>query len=162
MKEKIKGLIPYIIILVVVLLIRSFIATPVRVNGESMDDTLKDGDILILNKMDTNYERFDIVVLDKSILGTPVIKRVVALPGETLYILEGNLFINDELINDPYNSFEMLDMDAITLKDDEYFVLGDNRAVSQDSRSFGPVSKSDIEGITSLRIFPFNKIENVD
>ncbi len=159
MKEKLKKLIPYLIIIIVVIIIRSYIVTPVRVNGSSMDDTLKEGDILILNKLEKNFERYDIVVLDKSVVGdSAAIKRVVGLPGEKISIENGNLYINDKKVDDPYNDIIMDDIVPEILGDDEYFVLGDNRAVSLDSRYFGKVNSSDIEGSAELRLFPFNKI----
>ncbi len=161
MKEKLEALVPYIIILVVVILIRSFIVTPVRVNGGSMDDTLNHGHILILNKLDTKYERFDIVVLSDDVIGDAAIKRVIGMPGESIAIENGVLYINQEKAEDPYNTMIMSDMEEITLRSDEYFVMGDNREVSLDSRSFGPVNKEDLEGTASLRLYPFNKMGTV-
>ena len=77
-----KSLIPYVIIIFVVAIIRTFFVTPVRVNGSSMDPYLKDGEILILNKTDRSYDRFDIIVT--KVNGTNLIKRVIGLPGENI------------------------------------------------------------------------------
>ena len=79
MKKIIKEVYPYIIIIVCVVLFRTFIATPVRVDGNSMNDTLNNNDILILNKLDTSYERFDIVVINYG--NTKLVKRIIGLPG---------------------------------------------------------------------------------
>ncbi len=166
MKEKIKGLLPYIIILIIVVIVRSFIVTPVRVNGTSMFPTLEAGDILILNKLDKNYERYDIVVLDSSVIGEAIIKRVYGLPGETIKIEEGILYVDGKQIEDEYNNVlndpvyidnDMKDVEEFTLEDDEYFVLGDNRWASNDSRSFGPVTENQIEGTATFRVYPFNE-----
>ena len=157
----IKELIPYIIIIVVVVLIRSFIVTPVVVNGTSMYPTLKDKDIVLLKKFDKNIERFDIIVFNYN--NSRLIKRVIGLPGEHVKYVNGILYINNEKIEDveldveTYN-FYLEDLGYDKIPDDYYFVLGDNREVSQDSRIIGLVSKKDICGVGVFRIFPLNKI----
>lgn len=162
MNKKIKEVIPYLIIIIVVLILRTFIATPVRVNGSSMDETLNHGQILILNKLDTDYERGDIVVTKKEAFGTPLIKRVLGLPGETILIENGSLYINNKLLESDYSDYKMDDMPSITLKYNEYFLLGDNRGGSKDSRVFGPVPSEYITGTILTRIYPFNKIGSID
>ncbi|MBE6153949.1 MAG: signal peptidase I [Firmicutes bacterium] len=152
----IKELIPYIIIVIVVILIRSFIVTPVKVNGASMYPTLDGGEIMILNKLG-KIDRFDIVVLSVD-NDDNVIKRVIGMPGETIEIENNHIYINEEKIEDKYGYGKTYNTDKITLKEDEYFVLGDNRAISLDSRVFGPVKKKDISGTASLVLYPFNKI----
>ncbi len=159
-KNFIKELIPYLIILIVVVAIRSYIVTPVKVSGPSMKPTLNGTEIMILNKLDKDFERYDIVVV-KSPDGD-IIKRVYGLPGETISCENGNIYINDKKIDDKYNGNQTLDFQAVKLGDDEYFVLGDNRMNSKDSRIFGPFKKSEIKGTTKLVIFPFNKIGNVE
>ena len=158
MKEKIKSLVPYLIILGVVVLIRTFIATPVRVDGTSMNKYLSDGDILVLYKLG-KIDRNDIVVLNDQKDKEIVIKRVIGMPGETIEIKRNKVYINDKEFEDEYAYGETSSYEKITLKDDEYFLLGDNRLVSKDSRSFGPVKKEDIKGVTVFRLFPFNKIK---
>ena len=78
----IKQIIPYVIILLVVVIIRTFIVTPVVVSGSSMDDTLKDGNILLLNKFDKTYERYDIIVFDYQ--NSKLVKRIICLTGENI------------------------------------------------------------------------------
>lgn len=156
MKEKLLSLVPYIIILVVVVLIRTFIVTPVRVDGASMNKFLADGDILILYKLG-HIDREDIVVLE-DIDNETIIKRVIGMPGETISIKRNKVYINGEVYEDTFAYGETSDYEEVTLKDDEYFLLGDNRLISKDSRSFGPVSQKDIKGVTIFRLFPFNKI----
>ena len=156
----IKEVIPYIVIVVVVVLIRTFIITPVRVDGDSMKNTLKNGDILLLYKL-SNIDRFDIIVLDEEKDNEKIIKRVIGLPGETVAIKKGKIYINDKVIDDEYAYGETTDYNKVTLRDDEYFILGDNRLISKDSRYFGPIKKSEIKGKIVFRVFPFTKIGTV-
>lgn len=156
----IKEVIPYIVIVVVVVLIRTFIITPVRVDGDSMKNTLKNGDILLLYKL-SSINRFDIIVLDEEKDNEKIIKRVIGLPGETVAIKKGKIYINDKVIDDKYAYGETSDYDKVTLEDDEYFILGDNRLISKDSRYFGPIKKSEIKGKIVFRLFPFTKIGTV-
>ena len=156
----IKEVIPYIVIVVVVVLIRTFIITPVRVDGDSMKNTLKNGDILLLYKL-SSINRFDIIVLDEEKDNEKIIKRVIGLPGETVAIKKGKIYINDKVIDDEYAYGETSDYDKVTLEDDEYFILGDNRLISKDSRYFGPIKENEIKGKIVFRLFPFTKIGTV-
>lgn len=156
----IKEVIPYIVIVVVVVLIRTFIITPVRVDGDSMKNTLKNGDILLLYKL-SSIDRFDIIVLDEEKDNEKIIKRVIGLPGETVAIKKGKIYINDKVIDDEYAYGETSDYDKVTLGDDEYFILGDNRLISKDSRYFGPIKEKEIKGKIVFRLFPFTKIGTV-
>lgn len=161
-----KELIPYIIIVIVVVLFRTFIATPIRVDGPSMEDTLKNGDILFLNKLDKTIKRFDIVVIYKSDIR--LIKRVIGLPGENIEYKDNELYINGKVIEDvalirtgDFTLHELYNIDKIP--EGYYFVMGDNRTVSKDSRYYdiGLIKKSEIAGTTSFRLFPFNKIGKI-
>lgn len=156
----IKEVIPYIVIVVVVILIRTFIITPVRVDGDSMKNTLKNGDILLLYKL-SSIDRFDIIVLDEEKDNEKIIKRVIGLPGETVAIKKGKIYINDKVIDDDYAYGQTSDYNKVTLKDDEYFILGDNRLISKDSRYFGPIKDNEIKGKIVFRLFPFTKIGTV-
>lgn len=156
----IKEIIPYIVIVLVVVLIRTFIITPVRVDGESMKNTLKNGDILLLYKLGS-INRLDIIVLDEEKDNEKIIKRVIGLPGETVAIKKGKIYINDKVIDDEYAYGETSDYDKVTLEDDEYFILGDNRLISKDSRYFGPIKENEIKGKIVFRLFPFTKIGTV-
>jgi signal peptidase I len=156
----IKEIIPYIVIVLVVVLIRTFIITPVRVDGDSMKNTLKNGDILLLYKLGS-INRLDIIVLDEEKDNEKIIKRVIGLPGETVAIKKGKIYINDKVIDDEYAYGETSDYDKVTLEDDEYFILGDNRLISKDSRYFGPIKENEIKGKIVFRVFPFTKIGTV-
>ena len=94
-KSIIREIASYIIIIVLVVLFRTYIATPVMVSGSSMNPTLKSKEIMILNKMDKKYTRFEIVVL-KTDHGD-IIKRVIGLPGETISIEKGNIYIKSKI-----------------------------------------------------------------
>ena len=154
----IKDLIPYLAIILVVALVRIYIVTPIMVQGESMVPTLSGGEVMILKKYDTNYKRFDIVVVNSDVEGNNLIKRVIGLPGETIKYKDDTLYINDEIIDDPYANGSTGIIKEITLEDNEYFLMGDNRSVSLDSRILGPIKKDYIEGTTELILYPFNKI----
>ena len=156
-----KNLVPYIIIIVVVVFVRTFIITPVKVNGNSMYPTLEGNEIMLLNKLGS-VERFDIVVLETNKYEGDLIKRVIGLPGETIEIKNNEIYINDELLDDPYGYGITYNIDPVTLGDDEYFVLGDNRIISLDSRSFGAIHRSEIMGTTNFIMYPFGKIGKVD
>lgn len=142
------------------MLIRSFIATPVRVDGDSMNKTFKNGDILILYKL-SKIKRFDVIVLHEEKDNEKIIKRVIGMPGDTVAIKDGEIYINDEKIDDEYAYGMTTDYDRITLKSDEYFILGDNRLISKDSRYFGPIKEKEIKGKVIFRIFPFNKFGRI-
>lgn len=156
-----KNMLPYIIIVIVVVLIRTFLITPVRVNGPSMYPTLKGGEIMLLNKLG-KIDRFDIVVLKIEKEEDNLIKRVIGLPGETVEIKDDQIFINDKLLEDKYAYGATYNIDKITLKDDEYFVLGDNRKISLDSRLFGSIKAKEIKGTTNFVLYPFKSFGKVE
>lgn len=161
-KETKKELLSYLIIILVIIIIRSFIVTPVRVNGDSMDTTLKNGQIMILNKLKytlKDIERFDIVVVNFN--DDKLIKRVIGLPGETLKYEDGILYINDKQVDEYFKNQETKDFNITTLgyetiPEDCYIVLGDNRGDSLDSRILGCIDKKDILGEANLVLYPFS------
>lgn len=153
----IKELMPYIVIFISVILIRTFIITPVIVSGSSMDDTLKDGEILILKKYDKNYERFDIVVFDYN--NSKLVKRVIGLPGETVKYEDGRLYINEEEVYDKFASITFDYELNFTIPENYYFVLGDNRTNSTDSRLIGLISENDINGTTNFSLWPIKIVK---
>ena len=173
-KPIIKDLISYGLIILAVVLIRVFIFDPVRVDGPSMNTTLLDGQVLILDKISykkNDIKRYDIVVADVCIDGKAnckrkerVVKRVIGLPNETIYAKDGKLYVNDKEVDSSFTSsdtedFSIEDLGFVKIPGDTYFIMGDNRAISLDSREFGPVKKEDIKGKASLRIWPLNKIK---
>lgn len=164
MKEKLKEVIPYIIIVFVVIFIKTFIVTPIRVNGPSMLPTLKEKDIMILNKTAYYFsspKRFDIVVIDTK--ENYIIKRIIGLPGEEIEYKDNALYVNGEKVEEKIENLQTEDFTSEELgskkiPEDTYLVLGDNRMESYDSRSIGFINKKQILGKTSLTILPFNRI----
>lgn len=167
-----------ILSLIIVIPFRLYIAQPFLVSGPSMDNTFKDGQYLIVDEL-TYHLRNPVrgeVVIFKYPLDTKkyFIKRVIGLPGETIKISKNQVIIcqneclkeEDKLIlEEPYvklnedNPNPVIRPDiTYTLKDGEYYVLGDNRSVSSDSRFWGPVQRELITGRPLLRLLPLNKI----
>lgn len=160
-----KELLPYIIILLLVILVRTFIVSPAKVNGGSMLPTLYNGDVLLVKKYDTSYERFDIVVVKYG--KERIIKRIIGLPGETIFYKNNNLFINGKKIDLKNYKFKTRDFDLAEIgyskiPKDCYFVLGDNRYNSKDSRYIGTINKKDIIGIADYRVWPFSTFGHVN
>lgn len=158
--KKLKELMPYIIIVVVVLLVRSFIVTPGLVNGSSMEPTLHNNELVLINKIGLNkgIDRYDIVVVKYE--NSTIIKRVIGLPYETVEYINDTLYIDGEIVNTKVN-FEYTKDFKLTAGKNEYIVLGDNRNISKDSRIIGPVKERDIIGKVDLVLFPFSKFGKV-
>lgn len=165
----IKEITSYVLIIVIVLLIKKFIFTPIRVNGDSMYPTLKNNDIMILNEIGyyiNGVERFDIVVVDTN--GEKIIKRIIGLPGDKVEYKDNQLFINDKLVEEEFNHAETLDFSVNKdlgyeiIPNDYYFVVGDNRVNSVDSRMIGLVHKKQILGKTNYVVYPFNRFGNIE
>lgn len=168
----VKEIISYItwfaaVILISFLLIR-FVTQRTDVNGSSMVPTLEDGDQLMADKLSYRFhdpERFDIIIFPfKYKEKTYFIKRIIGLPGESVRIDEqGVIYINGEVLEEHYGLdpiyYAGRAAEEIHLADDEYFVLGDNRTVSEDSRyeEVGNIKRRDLIGRAFIRIWPLNK-----
>ncbi len=153
-----KELLPYIIIIIVVIIIRTFIFTPVVVNGPSMMNTLHNGDVMILDKIGMKLggiKRFDIVVIQTG--KTKIIKRVIGMPGETISYHDNKLYINGKEVSDNHSNEITYDFEEVKIPDGEYYVLGDNRTDSVDSRILGTIPKNEILGHATFIIYPFNR-----
>ena len=157
-KKIFKELIPYFVIIIAIVLIRTYIITPVRVDGRSMNPTLENNEILILKKFDKKYERFEIIVFKNN--NDKLVKRIIGLPGETVEIKDNKLYINGEYVEETFKHLDTPDykLDGV-IPEDMYFVLGDNRTNSLDSRYIGLISKDNIEGTIDLSIYPFKKLK---
>ena len=168
-KNIIKDISSYVIVILIVIIIRVFIFDPVRVDGPSMDTTLANGQILILDKMSyrkKDIKRFDIVVIKLD--SKKIIKRVIGLPNEVVEVKDNTIYVNGKEINDPYAStdtddFDMGKIGLIKIPGDSYLVMGDNREVSLDSRyaEVGTIKRDKILGKATLRVWPFTKIGKV-
>lgn len=155
-----KDIIDIIVIVLVVMLIRTFLFTPAKVKGDSMNDTLLDKEVIIVNKIDytiNEADRFDIVVFERE-NGEKLIKRVIGLPGEKVEYKDNKLYINDKEIKTSIEFEQTNDFLYEEVEDYAYFVLGDNRNNSIDSRMIGTISKDNIIGTVKLVLFPFNKL----
>lgn len=168
MKKEILSWVFYIaFVLVLTWVIITFVGQRTRVDGRSMMNTLQDGNNLIVEKLSYRFsdpKRFDIIVFPPTGKKEYYIKRIIGLPGETVQIDEdGNIYINGELLEENYGAERIQNpgraANPITLGDDEYFVMGDNRNNSKDSRSeeVGNVKRSQIIGRAWLRIWPLNE-----
>lgn len=169
-KEIISWIVYFICLLAAVFLINTFVTQRTMVSGDSMYPYLHDKDQLMMDKLSYRFhepERFDIVVLsvdNGTAQGEYYIKRVIGLPGETVQIIDGYVYVDGEKLDESYGEETILDSgragEAITLGEDEYFVLGDNRNNSDDSRyaAVGNLERSRIIGKACVRIWPLDRI----
>ncbi|EOS31813.1 MAG: signal peptidase I [Kineothrix sp.] len=168
LKEILSTSLYLLIVLCLTYIVIHFVGQRTQVIGGSMETTLSENDNLIVDKLTYRFrepKRFDIVVFPFQYeKDTYYIKRIIGLPGETIFIdEEGNIFIDDELLTESYGKEIIKDAgrayEPVTLGEDEYFVMGDNRNNSQDSRdpTVGNIARSDIIGRAWIRIWPLNK-----
>jgi len=173
----------YIVVITGIFLsIRLYVMAPVSVEGASMEPTLENGDRLLLNKVG-DIERFDIVVFpepDPEPGEEPrnYIKRVIGLPGDEITFQDQTLYINGDTVEEDYidlsgvsesdleslnSNFSLASIEGVEeVPEDAYFVLGDNRVNSKDSRSFGFIDKDLVTGKTRLRIWPLDRFGFID
>ena len=171
-REALSLLLSVAIAFVLFVVIRTYLFYPFQVVGDSMVPTLETGDRLILNKL-AEVDRFDIVVFPAPD-GTDeeYVKRVIGLPGDEITYFQDELYINGEKVTEHYmealkegsnqtltGDFTLFSLTGeMAVPEDMYFVLGDNRVVSKDSRVFGFIPAAQIEGTADLRLWPLNKI----
>ena len=167
------GWVIYILIVIgATFLIVTYVGQRTKVSGPSMEATLYDGDNLIVDKISYRFkdpERFDIIVFPyQHVEDTFYIKRIIGLPGETVQIIDGFVYIDDEVLAEDIYGKELIDRtkygiaeEPIVLGEDEYFVLGDNRNHSSDSRdpSVGVLTREQLIGRAWLRIWPLSDFE---
>lgn len=157
LREWIKAL---VVALLLAWVLRSVLVQPYRVEGSSMESNLHDTERLFINRMVYRLHpprRGDVVVVDLPNEGITIIKRIIGLPGETIEIKDGSVFIEGELLEEPYLTQATLDIYGPTqIPEEHYFVMGDNRINSRDSRnvSVGFVSQEQIKGHAFLVYWP--------
>ena len=159
----------FAVIIALAYMIITYVGQRTRVDGSSMETTLSDGDHLLVDKISYRFrepERFDIIVFpylhEERVY---YIKRIIGLPGETVQVVDGYVYIDGELLeSDIYGAeiMESADMasEPLTLGENEYFVLGDNRNHSSDSRdpSVGLIKRENMMGRAWIRLYPFDSI----
>jgi len=163
LRELVESVLPA---LVIVLVINVFLAQATRVEGQSMEPNLHDNQRLIIEKVTYRFnrpERGDIVVLRPPQQSSePLIKRVIGLPGETLEIHNGQVYIDGEALEEPYlNQPTWGTVGPVLVPEEHVFVMGDNRRASNDSRAFGVVAFDDIIGRAWVRYWPPAEIGTV-
>ena len=167
--REILGFLVYVAVVTgITFLIITFVGQRTYVSGSSMENTLSHGDNLIVDKITYRFsdpKRYDIIVFPfRYQEDVYYIKRIIGLPGETVQIRDGEIYIDGEILYESYGREVMksagLAAEPVTLGEDEYFVLGDNRNDSTDSRdpSVGVIHKDEIIGRAWLRIWPLDKI----
>lgn len=168
-KEVISMILYLAVVFLAVYLIITYVGQRTAVNGDSMEPTLSNGDNLIMDKISYHFrdpKRYEVVIFPcPTEPDVYYIKRVIGLPGETIQIKDEKVYINGkELETEVYGIAPIeeagIASEPLILSDDEYFVLGDNRPVSRDSRyeEVGPISRDTIEGRAWVRIYPFSKM----
>ena len=170
-----------LIAFVVAFLLKSYVLTLAVVSGPSMEPTLQDADRLYVNKVAYTPQRGDVVIFEPaSAPGKPYIKRVIAIPGDTLYIdfSTGDVYVNGEVIDEPYikektsrigNYISLLMITdnfskekPLVIEDGYFFAMGDNRNNSTDSREIGPIPMDELIGHATFRFWPLNQLGTVD
>ena len=167
----------FVICAISVFLITTFVVKPVQVEGISMVPTLEDNEVGIMNVIDLkihDINRYDVVVVSsKKTNGDNWVKRVIGMPGDTIYAEDDVVYVNGLAIDEPYLDTDYVkgmrnqgnlftqDLAKVTLGKDEYFLMGDNRPVSHDSRAVGPFKHEDFVGKDVYVLYPFSKIKAV-
>lgn len=154
------------VVAIIIFLTRTFLFTPVSVNGKSMEPTFEHSDKLIISKI-SDIENFDMIVFDAPNKDEEYIKRVIGKPGDSIKMEDGVLYINDKSYEEPYIKENHDGFDDFTLKeltgkekvpDNQLFVLGDNRSNSKDSRAFGFISADSVVGEVKFQFYPWQEI----
>ena len=171
-KEIREWIVSLAVALVIVLFLRTFLFTIIRVEGPSMNDTLLDGDRLYVNVLTMRLngpERFDVMILHYPNRRENFVKRVIGLPGDTIEVSEGRLTVNGVAYDEPYLTPERIakfsrtaSSFTVVLGEDEYFVMGDNRDNSNDSRSVGVIHRDMFVGKVRYIIWPLNRWDEVE
>lgn len=180
-REILEWIVTILAAVAIALVIRTFVFEPVRVDGHSMDDTLANGEIMFVSKLGYasfdffgnrvsvfgNPKRFDVVICHYPDRGsTNFVKRVIGIPGDRIKIVDGYVYVNDEkyeepYINDAYRTGLGANFNEVVVPEGQYFVMGDHRNNSNDSRYVGPIGRNMIIGHVVQVVFPFSEFRPV-
>ena len=174
-KELVSWILTLVAAVAIALPIRTFVFEPIRVDGESMCDTLQNGEVMIVTKPEYlvgDPERGDVIICKYPGRKENFVKRVMGVPGDVISIISNVVYRNGEKLDEPYltpsrndNGFSMA---PFTLGEEEYFVMGDNRDNSHDSRNYygwnqpSAITRDMIKGKVRWVVFPFNKIRGIE
>ncbi|WP_099203169.1 signal peptidase I [Miniphocaeibacter massiliensis] len=158
-----------LVVLVLVILVKLFVIDFTLVDGKSMYPTLNHNDRLLVNKLSffkNDLEYGDIIIFESPIEENKnYIKRVIGKEGDSIEIKDNKIYVNDKIVKEDYTSTngytKYSDISQWKIESGEIFVLGDNRPESNDSRTFGPISRDSIKGIAFFRFYPFNNIGGI-
>lgn len=154
-----------IVAVVSIYLVYSFIAQPFKVDGKSMEPNFSTGDYLVVDEITYRFRgpvRGEVIVLRNPTNESEFfIKRVIGLPGEQILISDSKVFVDGQRIDETYlpGNIAMSDTPPFELGESEFFVMGDNRQSSFDSRNWGPLEKNQIVGVVRLRFWPLGELE---
>ncbi len=160
----IEWIVTIVLAFTVAMLFHNYVYAQTKVQNHSMENTLFDGERLIIDKWSYYFndpKHGDIVIIDGPEYKDRIVKRVIAVAGDELEIRDGLVFVNDKQLHEPYlKGITVAGQNAerIVIPDKKVFVMGDNRERSTDSRSFGFIAHSSIEGKAVFRIWPFDRI----
>lgn len=161
--EFLKDIFKYLIVIGVIILIRVYCLTTAEVIGDSMVPNLDAGNIVLVETITpkfNKYERFNLVVVKYS-SPSYLIKRIIGFPNDTIKYEDNKLYVNGELVEEKFEIEGNTEDFEITVPKDKYYVMGDNRGISKDSREFGPISENDIIGKPIIRIWPLKGLKVV-
>ena len=169
-REIFEWIMVFVVAAAMAFVVRTFIFEPVRVDGSSMLNTLTDSEFMIATKFDYLFgdpQRFDIVICNypNTSDGMYRVKRVIGMPGETIQLFGGELYVNGEMMEQNFDMHSATqNFGPFTVPEDHYFVIGDNRSNSKDSRSIlvGPLKRSEIKGHVRAVVFPLSGMRLMD
>lgn len=176
MDKKMKSLLTFVLEMFVMaaatFAIFTYVVKPIHIQGSSMKPTVYNNDLAVVNVLGlkmNGVQRFDVVIVNSNRISDHLIKRVIGLPGETVEYKDDVLYIDGQRVDEPFLDQDFMSQSiaeahttnftydfSYTLQDDEYFVMGDNRLHSEDSRGLGPFHIDEFLGKNGFTIFPFN------
>lgn len=162
-----------VVVLALLVMVYLFIMSPQEINGSSMEPNFHNGEFILTNKILYKFrppERGDVVIF-KSPPNKEIdyIKRIIGLPGDTVSVKDNAVFVNGQKVDEPYlapntpifGGSYLAEGQSVVVPPDSYFMLGDNRDHSSDSREFGPINQADFIGTAIFRYWPFSQMGTI-